>query len=83
MKFTRLFDTAVAAVSAAALMFAPAAAAAPSDPQHCTYPGDGNSVCESPGNAQIVATPPPMYYQSWGAYPFGPLFGLGGRHGYR
>ena len=53
----------VAGASAAAIAFAPLAEAAPS----CTFTG-GASVCESPGNSQVSATPPPVGYQS--DYPF-------------
>ena len=51
------------AASAAAIAAAPLADAAPS----CTSTGLA-SVCESAGNAQISATPPPVDYQS--PYPF-------------
>jgi hypothetical protein len=53
----------VAGASAVAIAVAPLAQAAPT----CTDTGTA-SVCESAGNAQINATPPPVDYQS--AYPF-------------
>ena len=52
----------VAGASAAAMAVAPLAEAAPS----CTTTGLA-SVCESAGNAQISATPPPVDYSQ---YPF-------------
>lgn len=58
----------LAAGAAAAISAAPIAAAAPTPHQDCSYPGTGNSLCWSPGNAQIVATPPPVTYQS--IYPY-------------
>jgi hypothetical protein len=57
----------VAGASAAAIAVSPLAEAAPS----CTSTGLA-SVCESPGNAQVSATPPPVDYQT--EYPFvGPV----------
>jgi hypothetical protein len=49
--------------SAVAIAAAPLAEAAPS----CTFTG-GASVCQSPGNSQVSATPPPVDYQA--EYPF-------------
>jgi hypothetical protein len=66
----------VAAASAVAIAVAPLAEAAPS----CTSTGTA-SVCESEGNAQISATPPPIDYQA--QYPFFGdvlLFHHGGRN---
>ena len=53
----------VAGASAVAIAVAPLAEAAPS----CTSTGTA-SVCESEGNAQVSATPPPIDYQA--QYPF-------------
>ncbi len=85
MKVNRLSIASLlaAACTAAAVQIAPIAAAAPSGPQNCTSSGDGNSLCESPGNAQIVATPPQVYSQQWDVYPFGPLIALNDHHRYR
>ena len=66
----------VAGASAVAIAVAPLAEAAPS----CTSTGAA-SVCESEGNAQITATPPPVDYQA--QYPFfgdALLFHHGGRN---
>jgi hypothetical protein len=66
----------VAGASVAAIAVAPLAQAAPD----CTFTGTA-SVCESDGNAQVSATPPPVDFQS--QYPFfGPIliFHHGGRH---
>ncbi|MEN3320533.1 MAG: hypothetical protein V7643_3935 [Mycobacterium sp.] len=49
----------VAGASAAAIAVAPLAEAAPS----CTFTGSA-SVCQSQGNAQVSATPPPIDYQA-------------------
>ena len=53
----------VAGTGAAAIAVAPLADAAPI----CTFTGTA-SVCESEGNAQVSATPPPVDYQA--QYPF-------------
>jgi hypothetical protein len=53
----------VAGASALAIVVAPLAEAAPS----CMSTGTA-SVCQSEGNAQITATPPPVDYQV--QYPF-------------
>ena len=67
----------MAGASAAAMAVAPLAEAAPT----CTSTGTA-SVCDSPGNAQVIATPPPVDYQA--QYPFfggyGLLFHHGGHH---
>ncbi|OBF29117.1 hypothetical protein A5724_26975 [Mycobacterium sp. ACS1612] len=53
----------VAGAGAVAIAVAPLAGAAPS----CTSTGLA-SVCQSGGNAQVIATPPPVDYGP--AYPF-------------
>ncbi|HTI74558.1 MAG TPA: hypothetical protein VL634_06150 [Mycobacterium sp.] len=66
----------VAGASAAAIALAPLAEAAPI----CTSTGAA-SLCQTAGNAQITATPPPVDYQ--GGYPFFGdvlIFHHGGRH---
>lgn len=66
----------IAGASAVAIAVAPLAEAAPT----CTSTGLA-SVCESDGNAQISATPPPVDYQA--QYPFFGdllLFHHDGRH---
>jgi hypothetical protein len=66
----------VAAASAVAIAVAPLAQAAPS----CTSTGAA-SICESEGNAQISAIPPPIDYET--QYPFFGdvlLFHHGGRN---
>ncbi|MGE0219723.1 hypothetical protein [Mycolicibacterium sp.] len=68
MKLTRsLFAPLLAAGVAASIAAAPLAAAAGPD---CSYSGQGNSVCQAPGNAQIVAVPSDVPYQPWGFYPY-------------
>jgi hypothetical protein len=36
--------------------------------QSCTYVGANSTVCQTPGNVQIVNTPPPVQYAP--QYPF-------------
>ena len=66
----------LAGASAVAMAAAPLAEAAPT----CTSTGTA-SICESDGNAQVIATPPPIDYQA--QYPFfgnALIFHHGGRH---
>ena len=46
----------LAVAAAASIATAPSALAA----QSCTYPSANSTVCQSPGNAQIVSSPPPV-----------------------
>lgn len=66
----------VAGAGAAAIAFAPLAAAATGP--SCVTSGNA-SVCQSEGNAQITATPPPVDYQPM--YPFFADYGLLYHHG--
>jgi hypothetical protein len=61
----------LAGTAAVAIAAAPVATAADNPHLQCTYQGDGNSQCESPGNAQLTASPPDVQYGP--QYPF--LFG--------
>ena len=84
MKIQRMVIAPLLAVgAAAAIAAAPIAAAAGQAHQDCTYSSDGNSLCASSGNAQIVATPSDRSYQPWGYYAYGGgnLIVLGG-HGH-
>jgi hypothetical protein len=66
----------VAGATAVAIAVAPLAEAAPT----CTSSGSA-SLCQTEGNAQLTATPPPVNYQA--QYPFFGnvlLFHHGGRH---
>jgi hypothetical protein len=66
----------VAGASAVAIAVAPLAEAAPV----CTSSGAA-SLCQTEGNAQVVATPPPIDYQA--QYPFFGnvlIFHHGGNH---
>lgn len=65
-----------AAVTAVAL--APVAQAAPTAPT-CTSAGATSTLCQSAGNAQLVATPPEVDYQA--QYPFFGTYGLLFHHG--
>ena len=53
-----LAPTLLAVAAAASIVAAPTALAA----QSCTYTSANSSVCQSPGNAQIVSSPPPVTY---------------------
>jgi hypothetical protein len=61
-----------AGASVAAIAVAPTAHAAPTGPI-CTFPGTA-AQCQSAGNAQISATPPPINYQT--QYPLFGQYGL-------
>jgi len=71
-----------AAAAAAAIIAAPIAAAASTGPgaiqQSCSTSGSG-TVCQSPGNAEINDSPPPVGYYPYGGDAF--LLGGGGFHG--
>ena len=58
----------LAAAIAAAIAAAPVAAAADDPHMVCTYVSDGNSQCETPGNAQLTASPQDVPYPT--LYPF-------------
>lgn len=70
---------------AAAVMAAPVASAADDPHMVCTVVSDGNSQCETPGNAQLTASPQDVQYPT--LYPFllggGLIFHNGGGHGMR
>jgi len=59
-----LAPTLLAVAAAASIVAAPSALAE----QSCTYPSAYSTVCQSPGNAQIVSSPPPVQYAP--QYPF-------------
>jgi hypothetical protein len=67
----------ISGAATAAVAFSPLAQAAPSGPD-CTSTGTA-SVCQSDGNAQVIATPPSVNYQS--QYPFFGGLGLIFHHG--
>ena len=54
----------LAAAAAASIATAPTALAE----QSCTYPSANSTVCQTPGNAQIVSSPPAVQYAS--QFPF-------------
>jgi hypothetical protein len=56
----------LAVAAAASIAAAPSALAE----QSCTYLSANSTVCQSPGNAQVVSSPPPVQY----VQPF-PFFG--------
>jgi hypothetical protein len=63
-KRRHLAPTLFAVAAAAAIAAAPPALAE----QSCTYPSANSTVCQSPGNAQVVSSPPPVQYAP--QYPF-------------
>jgi len=66
-----------AAAAAASIATAPAALA----DQSCTFSSANSTVCQTPGNAQIVSTPPPVQYAPFPFYGGSVLiFHHGGRH---
>lgn len=61
-----------AAAVAAAIAWAPLAAAEPNQPEEsCGTAGSSSTVCQSPGNAEINDAPPPVEF-----YPYGGESGL-------
>jgi hypothetical protein len=66
-----------ASASVTAIALAPVAEAAPTGPS-CTATGTA-TLCQSAGNAQFSATPPPVDYQA--PYPFFGGYGLFFHHG--
>jgi hypothetical protein len=85
MKMNYLTPLLGAAAAAAAIIAAPIAAAASTGPgaiqQSCGPSGSG-TVCQSPGNAEINDSPPPVSYYPYGgdAFLLGG-YGGGGFHG--
>ena len=78
MKLSYMTPILGAAAAAVAIVAAPIAAAAPSNPaptQSCNQSGTG-TVCESPGNVQINDAPPPVSFYPYGGEAF--LMGGGG-----
>lgn len=64
------------AVIAMPVVTAPVATAAP----ECTKVGPTTTQCETPGNAQIITSPPPMnygpFYGSFYGSPYDDVFGF-------
>jgi hypothetical protein len=83
----RLVAPMLAAAGAAAAIAAAPIAAASENHLACTYTSQGNSQCETPGNVQLSATPPPVTYPQ--QYPFlfddfgGPMIYHHGHGGHR
>ncbi|MBB3604380.1 hypothetical protein FHT40_004058 [Mycolicibacterium sp. BK556] len=82
---TRIVAGLLAGGVAMAIAAAPVAAAAGDPHLVCTAVSDGNTACETPGNAQLTSSPPDVPYPS--LYPFlfggGLIFHDGGGHGMR
>ncbi len=69
IRILRIVTPALAAgAAAAAIAVAPVASAADQSHLACSYQTPGNSQCETPGNAQLTATPQDLPYQP--QYPF-------------
>lgn len=64
MTIKHLAPALLAVAAAASIATAPAALAE----QSCTYVSANSTVCQAPGNVQIVNTPPPVRYAP--QYPF-------------
>jgi hypothetical protein len=64
IKRRHLAPTLLAVAAAASIVSAPSALAE----QSCTSLSANSTVCQSPGNAQIVSSPPPVQYAP--QYPF-------------
>jgi hypothetical protein len=83
MKLSYLTPLLGAAAAAVAISAAPIASAATVDPgavqQSCGQSGTG-TICESPGNAQINDSPPPVNFYPYGGEAF-LLGGYGMGHG--
>lgn len=82
--YRRFAPAFLAGAAALAIIAAPAASAANDTHLSCAYQSTGNSVCESPGNVQLTATPQYVPYEQ--QYPYlygGPIFihHFGGGHG--
>ena len=71
----------LAVAAAASIATAPAALAE----QSCTYLSANSTVCQTPGNAQIVNSPPPVQYAPQFPYFGGNvlIFHHGGHGGHR
>jgi hypothetical protein len=67
----RLIAPLAMAAAASALGIVPVAGAAPIPTNQCTDTGNA-TVCQSPGNAQIVSSPRPTNYDSQNPF-FGPF----------
>ena len=70
MKLNYIAPLLAAGTAAVAIAAAPIAAADPTTGQSCGPSGAG-TICQSPGNAQINDSPPPVQY-----YPYGGEVGL-------
>lgn len=71
----------IAGAAAVAVAVAPTAAAADEPHLVCTYSSTDNSQCETPGNSQLVATPPDVTYQEQYPYVLGAIV-VPGMHGH-
>jgi hypothetical protein len=72
----RLAPIAFAGAAAIAVLAAPTAAASDEPHMTCVYQGSGNSQCETPGNAQLTASPSTHAYPQY-PYYYGGYFGGG------
>jgi hypothetical protein len=69
MKLNYIAPLLAAGAAAVAIAAAPIAAAAPTTGQSCAPSGTG-TICQSPGNAQINDSPPPVQYYPYGGEAF-------------
>jgi hypothetical protein len=75
IKFNYIAPLLAAGAAAVAIVAAPVAAAAPGTGQSCSASGPG-TICQSPGNAQINDSPPPVQFFPYGGSAL--LLGGGG-----
>jgi hypothetical protein len=77
----RYISPLLVAAAAAAIAVAPVAVAAPT-PIHptCTYLGDSNTQCQTPGNVQINDSPQVQYVPQYPFYGNALIFHHGGHH---
>jgi hypothetical protein len=69
MKLNYITTLLAAGAATVAIAAAPIAAAAPNTGQSCNASGPG-TICQSPGNAQINDSPPPVQYYPYGGEAF-------------
>jgi hypothetical protein len=81
MRIKLNYMTTMLAAGAAAVAIAAAPTAAAASPeQDCSASGAG-TICQSPGNAQINDSPPPVGFYPYGGEAFLLGGGFGGFHG--
>jgi len=81
MKIRFIPPLVIAAAAAGSIITAPTAAAAPMPMQlTCTYLGDSNTQCQTPGNVQINDSPPVQFAPQYPFFGNVLIFHHGGHH---